>query len=82
MKYILIACLSAFVTGFCVEAAVSNLKNDGNTKQKDEIMLRDQIDTTDSLAIPLDDSEIEDEEEVNRAEKKQVFNIPSYKKSN
>jgi hypothetical protein len=41
-----------------------------------EILDRDQIENTDTLAIPLDDSEVEDEEEVNRAEKKEVFNLP------
>lgn len=41
-----------------------------------DIMERDEIDDTDTYAIPFDDSEIEDEEEINQAEKKEVFPIP------
>lgn len=54
-------------------------KNAAETKEKDYIMRRDQIDNTDTLAIPLDDSEIEDEEEINRAEKRDVFPLPRAK---
>lgn len=48
------------------------------TTEKGEynILKRDQIDVTDTLAIPLDDSEVEDEEEVNRIEGKDLFNLP------
>lgn len=51
-------------------------KNAAETKDKDYIMRRDQIENTDVLAIPLDDSEVEDEEEINRAEKREVFPLP------
>lgn len=54
-------------------------KNAAETKEKDYIMRRDQIDNTDTLAIPLDDSEIEDEEEINQAEKRDVFPLPRAK---
>jgi hypothetical protein len=40
------------------------------------ILKRDQIDNTDVLAIPLDDSEIEDEEEIDRAERNNTFPLP------
>lgn len=46
-----------------------------STQRKDEIMRRDQIDNTDTYAIPLDSSEVEDEEEINRLEGKKVFNL-------
>lgn len=40
------------------------------------ILNRDEIDNSNTLAIPFDDSEIEDEEEINRDEKKDVFPLP------
>lgn len=49
--------------------------NQSSTQQKDEIMRRDQMDDTDTFAIPLDSSEVEDEEEINRLEQKKVFNL-------
>ena len=45
------------------------------TKIRDDIMKTDERDNTDALAIPLDSSEIEDEEQINRLEDKNVFNI-------
>lgn len=45
--------------------------------EKYNILNRDEfVDDTDTLAIPLDDSEIEDEEEVDRILKKNVFPLP------
>ena len=41
-----------------------------------EILNRDQIDNSNTLAIPFDDSEIEDEEEIDRDEGKDVFHLP------
>lgn len=41
-----------------------------------DIMDRNQVDGTDVLAIPLDDSEVEDEEEINKAEKRDTFKLP------
>lgn len=52
-------------------------KNSGATREKDKIMLRDQVDSTDTFAIPLDESEVEDEAQINRDEKKNLFNLPS-----
>jgi len=40
------------------------------------IMKKDQIDNSNTLAIPFDDSEIEDEEEINRDERKNTFSLP------
>lgn len=47
-----------------------------SAQEKYDIIKRDQIDSTDTYAIPLDDSEVEDEEELNRIENKQVFPLP------
>ena len=41
-----------------------------------KILDRNEIDDTDVLAIPFDDSEVEDEEEVNRIEGKELFKLP------
>jgi hypothetical protein len=48
----------------------------GVTEQKYQIMKRDQIDNTDALAIPSDDSEVEDEEDINQMENHEVFSLP------
>lgn len=47
-------------------------------EQEDEydIMERDEIDDTDVLAIPFDESEVEDEEQIDLDEKKDVFHLP------
>lgn len=50
--------------------------NSANNDAKYEILKRDQVDDTDTYAIPFDDSEVEDEEEVNAIEKKEVFKLP------
>ncbi len=49
-----------------------------NTKvdEKYNIMLRDEHSGTDALAIPFDDSEVEDEVEINRDDKREVFSLP------
>jgi hypothetical protein len=60
-----------------VSSTQTTTKNDsGTTQEKYDIMRRNEIDDTDVLAIPFDDSEVEDEEEINRAEKKEVFPLP------
>lgn len=41
-----------------------------------EILKRNEIDDTDVLAIPLDDSEVEDEEEINQLRRREVFPLP------
>ena len=52
---------------------------DLRAKEKSNIIMRDQIDNTDVYAIPFDDSEVEDEEEINRLEKREVFPLPHSK---
>lgn len=42
-------------------------------EEKEQIIKHDQIDSTDALAVPLDDSEVEDEELINEMEEKEVF---------
>jgi hypothetical protein len=51
------------------------------TQQKFEIMERDENEDTDVLAIPLDDSEVEDEEEIDELEEEDdddddTFDLP------
>ncbi|WP_075882562.1 hypothetical protein [Candidatus Protochlamydia sp. W-9] len=80
----LLTVLSLFTLVTTAEAAVSKPVNSSTTQvdsnsrvdAKYEIMRRNRIDDTDVLAIPLDDSEVEDQEEVNRFEKKEVFALP------
>ena len=65
-------------------SAVSNQTQPNNSTQKDnsivqqkfDIMERDENEDTDTLAIPFDDSEVEDEQEVNEIEGKEVFQLP------
>ena len=63
-------------------AAASNVNaaQANKTEEKYDIMKRDQMDSTDVFAIQLDDSEIEDEEEINKLEGKEVFPLPQAKK--
>lgn len=82
-------CLSIFLSiAICTIQAAPNNSQSNNVnqqqrnsqansqaEQRDRIMLKDNIDETDIYAIPLDSSEVEDEEEVNRLEGKQVFDI-------
>ena len=53
-------------------------KRDGSTQEKFDIMERNQNEDTDTLAIPLDDSEVEDEEEIDYAEGEDEFDLPQY----
>ncbi|MDP1879801.1 MAG: hypothetical protein Q8K60_02530 [Parachlamydiaceae bacterium] len=64
---------------FSFSEAVSNAKSENQSpaEEKYKVINIDQRDSTDIYAIPYDDSEIEDEEEINRAEKKKVFPIPN-----
>lgn len=74
--------LFAFVISFSSNAIAADTQNKLTPAQqkiedeKYEIMKRDQVDTTDIFGIQLDDSEVEDEEEINQAEKKEVFKLP------
>jgi hypothetical protein len=60
-------------------AQPSQTATGSKTQEKIDIINRDQIDSTDIYAIPLDDSEVEDEEELNRLERKEVFPLPHSK---
>lgn len=51
-------------------------------EEKEQIMKYDQVDSTDALAIPLDDSEVEDEELIEEMEGQDTFPLqtkPSHK---
>lgn len=50
------------------------------TQEKFNIMERDENEDTDTLAIPLDDSEVEDEEQLNYDEGKNEFNLPEHRR--
>jgi hypothetical protein len=41
-----------------------------------DLLDRDEIDNSNTLAIPFDDSELEDEEEIDRDEKTDTFYLP------
>lgn len=49
---------------------------DDDDEDEYDILERDEIDDTDTLAIPFDDSEVEDEEQIDLDEKKDVFHLP------
>ena len=51
-------------------------ESESSTQEKIDIMKRDQIDNTDTLAIPFDESEVEDEQQIDWDEKKDVFPLP------
>lgn len=53
-----------------------NSSTSTTTQEKYDLMRRDEIDNTDSLAIPLDESEIEDEEQIDFDDKKEIFPLP------
>lgn len=55
------------------KAAASHVQEE---EDEYDIMDRDEIDDTDALAIPFDDSEVEDEEQIDLDEKKDVFHLP------
>lgn len=62
------------------ESATQNAKaSQQSTETQNEeynLLKRDQVEPTSTLAIPFDDSEVEDEEEVNRIEGKDLFDLP------
>lgn len=65
--------LFALLFGFSCFAAQSS------SAEKYKIMKDDNIENSDVLAIPLDDSEIEDEEEINFSQKREEFQLPQSK---
>lgn len=80
MNYIVL--IIAFSIRFGVEAAATQTdqqKNGTNvqpTNEKYELMNRDQKEGTDIFGIPLDESAIEDEAQIDRDEKKDVYPLP------
>ncbi len=50
-----------------------------SVQEKDDLMRRDEIDGTDTLAIPFDESEIEDEEQIDLDNKADTFPLPHSK---
>lgn len=73
MKRIVISLFASFTTSILFLEGVSysqasSAREDSQTARKYQIMQRDEIDNTDALAIPLDESEVEDEEEIDEGE--------------
>ena len=82
MKTIKFCLTLSFILSLCSLQAASNATGAAQTKEhaltdeKFNLMERDENEDSDTLAIPFDDSEVEDEEEINEAEKKEVFPLP------
>jgi hypothetical protein len=53
----------------------NNNQSNYNQAPEARIIKRDEIDNTDVYAIPLDSSEVEDEEEIDRLYKKDEFHL-------
>ena len=61
-----------------IEAALpaarpAQTNRDGSAEEKEKIIQYDQVDPSSTLAIPFDDSEVEDEELIEWSEGKDVF---------
>jgi hypothetical protein len=74
-KIIAILFMQMCLVQFLPAESQSN-SNPSKTNEKFEVIQRDQIDNTDTYAIPIDSSEVEDEQQINRNAKKQIFSIP------
>lgn len=57
-------------------ATTNQSGSNASTQEKFNLMERDEKNGTDALAIPFDESEIEDEQQINMDEKKDVFQLP------
>gem|GEM_PF-2965451 len=76
-SFLLEAASNPFSKGKDVHSAPRETTLTPKDEQKEsDLIERDEIDNTDVLAIPFDDSEIEDEQEINQGEKKEVFSLP------
>lgn len=64
--------LSSLALTFACCEAVEN----SSMEKRSEVIREDQLDGTDTYAIPLDESNVEDERQINRAARKEVFSIP------
>jgi hypothetical protein len=72
-----ICCARCFLIVSSLQGASEIAITKGSANEQYDIMRRDEIDTTNTLAIPLDTSEVEEEEEINRAEQRNVFSLPT-----
>ena len=84
MKKISLVLSSLVFLSFGPSLLIAQAKGDGqpvqetdSVKEKFNIMWRDQNADTDTLAIPYDDSEVEDEEELDRAMRRNAFDLPT-----
>jgi hypothetical protein len=50
--------------------------DNSSVQEKFDLMERDENSDTDALAIPFDDSEVEDEEQIDLDEKEDLFSLP------
>lgn len=70
---------AVFLSAFCLTLNAAPNNNSSNASEKYRIMSDDNIDNTDTLTIPLDDSEVEDEMLINYSNKKEDFDVPQRK---
>jgi len=69
MKKIIL--VTSFVVVFAGNVYAAADKNNDTFQKKVDIMKEDQTDTTDIFAIPLDDSEVEDQQELEYIKKRE-----------
>lgn len=81
LKQVCFCTLNLLAISSLQAASNSSSNRESTVQEKYDIMRRDQMDGTDALAIPLDDSEVEDEEEINLIKHKEVFSLPQSSKS-
>lgn len=73
MSITYMAALSILFLGTLSAANSTQKKDFASAYREIEDMNRDEIDDTSTLAIPADDSELEDEEQINRLNKRKEF---------
>lgn len=87
-KFMIFVCLIGSWVGSDLIAAASDVSSNGNQndsrksrfQERSAIINENQVDDTDIYAIPYDDSEVENEEELDQLEGKKFQ--PRYKNSN
>jgi hypothetical protein len=70
-----ITCVLAMGINACFAHAAT--EKTPHSQKEYEVLRRDQVDSTSTLTIPLDESEVEDELQINKNERKTIFSIPS-----
>lgn len=65
-----------FLAAFSLTFACCEGAENSSMARKVEVIREDQLDGTDTYAIPLDESNVEDERQINRAARKEVFSVP------